>query len=122
MTTHESALGSPGDQIDLGDAAENPVHRMTATLLLVVAGLVSACSTPVWTSPPGSEKYQIGYHEGCDAGYAVAGSPYYERIESAEPNSQNIDYVQGWQEGFDVCKRSYDRIQATIHSVLGTGV
>ena len=90
--------------------------------ILVVASLVSACSTPVWTSPPGSEKYQIGYHEGCDAGYAVAGSPLYERIESAAPNFQNIDYVQGWQEGFDECKRSYDRIQATIHSVLGTGV
>lgn len=89
--------------------------------ILVVAGLVSACSTPTWTSPPGSERYQIGYHEGCDAGYAVAGSPLYERIDSAEPVSQDIDYVHGWYEGFDECKRSYDRIQATIHSIFGTG-
>jgi hypothetical protein len=67
------------------------------TAILVIAGLVSACSTP------------------------VAGSPLYERIDSAEPVSQDIDYVHGWYEGFDECKRSYDRIQATIHSILGTG-
>ena len=88
---------------------------------LVVVGLVSACSTPTWTSPPGSEKFQIGYRDGCDAGYAVAGSPFYDRIGHAEPSYQDSQYVHGWQIGFDDCKRSYDRIQATIHSVLGAG-
>ncbi len=88
---------------------------------LVVAGLVSACSTPTWTSPPGSEKFQVGYRDGCDAGYAVAGSPFYDRIEKAEPSYQDSQYVYGWRIGFDDCQRSYDRIQATIHSFLGTG-
>ncbi len=90
-------------------------------IVLVIAGLVSACSTPTWTSPPGSEKFQVGYHDGCDAGYAVAGSPFYDRIEHAEPSYQDSHYVHGWQIGFGDCKRSYDRIQATIHSVFGAG-
>ncbi len=88
---------------------------------LVVAGLVSACSTPTWTSPPGSEKFQVGYRDGCDAGYAVAGSPFYDRIEQAGPSDQDSQYGYGWRIGFDDCQRSYDRIQATIHSVFGTG-
>ena len=90
--------------------------------ILVIVGFTSACSTPSWTSPPGPEKYQIGYKDGCDVGYAFAGSPFYERRENPILDMQDIDYMHGWQEGFDECKRSYDRIQNTIHSVLGTGV
>jgi hypothetical protein len=91
-------------------------------MVLVVTGLVSACSMPTWTSPPGPERFQIGYHDGCDAGYAVAGSPFYDRIEHAEPGDQDSYYVHGWQVGFHDCKGSSDRIQATIHSFFGTGV
>ncbi len=90
-------------------------------MVLMVAGLVAACSTPTWTSPPGSAKFQVGYHDGCDAGYAVAGSPFYDRIEHAEPSYQDSHYVTGWQVGFIDCKSSYDRIQATIHSFFGPG-
>ncbi len=89
-------------------------------IVLVVAGLVAACSTPTWTSPPGSARFQVGYHDGCDAGYAVAGSPFYDRIEHAEPSYQDSDYVHGWQIGFYECQSSYNRIQTTIHSVFGT--
>ena len=42
--------------------------------VLVVSAVLSACSMPTWTSPPGTESFQIGYRDGCDAGYAVAGS------------------------------------------------
>ncbi len=88
-------------------------------ITLVVAGFVSACSTPTWTSPPGPERFQIGYRDGCDAGYAVAGSPFYDRIEHAEPGDQDSHYAHGWKIGFSDCKRSYDRIQATVHSFFG---
>lgn len=90
--------------------------------VLLVAGFISACSTPTWTSPPGSERFQLGYREGCDAGYAIAGSPFYTRIATAEPLAEDLDYLYGWHQGLDQCKRSYNRIQTTIHSVLGTGV
>jgi hypothetical protein len=88
--------------------------------VMVVSVLLSACSTPTWTSPPGTQTFQVGYRDGCDAGYAVAGSPFYERIENAEPGSQDGEYVNGWHEGYLDCKRSYDRMQATIHSFFST--
>ncbi len=92
--------------------------RLLSTVL-VIGALLSACSTPTWTSPPGPERFQIGYRDGCDAGYTVAGSPFYERIEHSEPGYQDSHYVHGWQIGFIDCKRSYDRIQATVHSFFG---
>ena len=88
--------------------------------LLVIGGLAAGCSTPSWTSPAGTETYQIGYKEGCDSGYAIAGSPMYERIDEASPPFDNAQYVQGWSEGFHSCRTRYNRIQSTIHSVLGT--
>ena len=88
--------------------------------MLLCAGLLAAsCSTPTWTSPPGSERYQIGYKEGCDAGYAVAGSIFYERIERAEPIHDEVDYVNGWEYGYLKCKKKQEHFQATLHSILG---
>ena len=100
------------------------VHKFstafTATFFCVVL-LVSGCSTPTWTSPPGSERYQVGYRDGCDAGYAVAGSFFYERIDSAEPAHDDVDYVHGWQSGYVNCKNKQEHFQATLHSLLGAG-
>ncbi len=76
---------------------------------------------PAWTSPPGPERYQVGYHDGCEAGLAIAGSFFYERIESARPAYEDTDYVTGWKEGYTNCKKKQDRIQATWHSILGEG-
>ncbi len=89
--------------------------------LTLATASVSACSTPTWTSPPGSERYQIGYKDGCDAGYAVAGSPFYDRIDSATAPEADADYQSGWQFGFTDCKASYNHFQATVHSMFGTG-
>ncbi len=98
------------------------VHRASATLATMIlwAGfLATGCSTPAWTSPPGSERYQIGYRDGCDAGYAIGGSFFYERIDSAEPAHDDVDYVNGWKYGFLNCKKKGDHFQATLHSILG---
>jgi hypothetical protein len=93
------------------------------TTMLLWVGLMSAgCATPTWTSPPGSERSQIGYKDGCDAGFAVAGSFFYERIDSAEPAHDDVDYVHGWRAGFVDCKKKQDRVQATLHSMFGTRI
>ena len=100
------------------------VHRISATLTTIflwVGLMATGCATPAWTSPPGSERYQIGYRDGCDAGYAIAGSFFYERIDSAWPAYDDGDYVSGWENGYDQCKRKQDRFQATVHSIFGTG-
>ena len=94
---------------------------LTVVPLLSIGLLVSGCAMPVWTSPPGSERFQIGYKDGCDAGFALAGSSFYERIDQAEPPDKDQDYVYGWQIGLLECKRKQDRVQATLHSMLGTG-
>ena len=99
-----------------------PRNSAALTTVLLLVGLMAAgCSMPTWTSPPGSERFQIGYKDGCDAGFAVAGSSFYERIDSAAPAHDDTDYVQGWQGGFRDCEIRQNRIQATLHSMFGTG-
>ncbi|MFQ5774678.1 MAG: hypothetical protein ACE5GS_09185 [Kiloniellaceae bacterium] len=81
--------------------------------------LLTACTTPLFTMPPGPKDYRVGYQEGCDAGYAYAGSPLYSSIDKAEPPRTDQPYLTGWQSGFERCKRNYQRIQATVSSILG---
>jgi len=89
------------------------------TIFLSIGLIATGCATPTWTSPPGPERFQIGYKDGCGAGYAVAGSFFYERIDSAEPAHDDADYALGWRSGFLDCKRKQNRVQATLHSMFG---
>ena len=86
--------------------------------LLPLAGLLASCALPTFASPPGPLAYRQGYHDGCESGYAVAGSPFYVQpwevgIPQAEP-----DYVAGWTAGLYDCRASFERIQRTIHQAL----
>jgi hypothetical protein len=81
--------------------------------------MVAACTTPMLTMPPGTEGYQIGYHDGCDAGYAYAGSPFYQRSNVTEPPRSVHDYADGWHAGFQRCAGSYQQIQRSINALLG---
>jgi hypothetical protein len=93
--------------------------RMTAPVLLGwVSILIASCAPPQWASPAGPRAFQMGYHEGCDAGYAIAGSPLYQRIDSAKPPRSKEPYLSGWEYGFYDCRGNYDRIQNTIRSIL----
>ena len=78
----------------LGSRLMSAFRIVRLSTLLVIGGLAAGCSTPSWTSPAGTETYQIGYKEGCDSGYAIAGSPMYERIDEASPPFDNAQYVQ----------------------------
>ena len=95
--------------------------RLQATAFLLAALSIGACSTPTWTSPPGTERYQIGYKDGCDAGYAYAGSPFYERSDDTAIPQADVDYQDGWRVGFYECRKSYDHFQATLNSMFGAG-
>ena len=48
-------------------------------------GLLTACTTPMFTMPPGPPSYRVGFHDGCDTGYAYAGSPFYQRAFCVRP-------------------------------------
>jgi hypothetical protein len=94
---------------------------MTTRMWLVLAGAASlaACTTPMFTMPPGPEGYRIGYHDGCDAGYAYAGSPFYAPSNATEPPRATQDYTVGWQAGFQRCVGSYQQIQRGVNALLG---
>ena len=99
-----------------------PGRLISVTILVLAGSLAGGCAAqPVWTSPPGSERFQVGYHAGCEDGLAIAGNSAYDRISTAEPDYQDPDFVHGWQSGFIDCKRKQDRIQATLHSMFGNG-
>ena len=87
--------------------------------VLALSMFLGACTTPMFTMPPGPEDYRVGFHAGCDAGYSAAGSPFYERREDVQPGRSDPNYLRGWQIGFQRCKKNYDRIQTTVYSILG---
>ena len=93
--------------------------RKLQWLTVAVTTLLTACTTPMFTMPPGPEGYRIGYHDGCDAGYAYAGSPFYEHSEVTEPPLATKDYTFGWQAGFQKCAGNYQSIQRAVNVLLG---
>ena len=96
-------------------------RSIQAGLRFLAAVARGAGSTPTWTSPPGPERFQIGYKDGCDAGYASAGSPFYERADNPAVPEADADYQDGWRMGFYECEKSYNHFQATLHSMFGAG-
>jgi len=90
---------------------------LLAALALSIAA--TGCTTPMSTMPPGTTAYRTGFSEGCDAGYSVAGSPFYEKRDEASPQETDKEYVHGWRQGFHRCKRNYDRIQTTVYAIMG---
>jgi hypothetical protein len=92
----------------------------TRLILLCVLASLAACTTPTFTMPPGPRDYRVGYYDGCDAGYAYAGSPFYEPIdaEPAAPAGAEL-YRTGWQIGFNRCRGNYQHIQRTVNFLIG---
>ncbi len=78
-----------------------------------------ACTTPMFTMPPGPPDYRVGFYDGCDAGYAYAGSPFYSEVDTVALTRSDEPYHAGWQAGFDRCRGGYQRIQKAISSVFG---
>jgi hypothetical protein len=64
-------------------------------------------------------RLRIGYHDGCDAGYADAGSPFYESRNATEPARNTADrYAFGWYAGYQTCIGNYQRIQRGINALF----
>lgn len=91
--------------------------RAIVAVLALVA--VAGCTTPWFTRPPGPKAYRDGYSEGCDAGYSVAGSPFYRYRDKVEPPPKGDPQRAGWLAGYDRCKRNHQRIQNTVNSIFG---
>jgi len=96
------------------------MHRLGWPVAAIAGvGLLTACTTPMFTMPPGPLDYRVGFHDGCDAGYAYAGSPFYRHAETTQPPSADQPYASGWNAGFTQCASSYQRIQRATSLILG---
>ena len=93
--------------------------RKRSLALLGALVVVAACSTPQFAAPPGPQDYRVGFHDGCDAGYAWAGSPFYPASNATEPERTDEPYRTGWKAGFSRCLRHYQRIQSTVNAWFG---
>ncbi|HEY3148833.1 MAG TPA: hypothetical protein VGJ75_20895 [Dongiaceae bacterium] len=87
--------------------------------LLSTCVVLAACTTPMFTMPPGPHDYRVGFHDGCDAGYAYAGSPFYAALDTAPTAPAGEPYRSGWQLGFNRCSANYRHIQETVNFLLG---
>jgi len=84
------------------------------------SGLLAGCTTPMSTMPPGAEGFRIGYYDGCDGGYAYAGSPFYEQSDVMDPPpNAKPAYASGWRAGFQKCATHFQRMQRAVSVFAG---
>ena len=93
--------------------------RLRLIAVTILLAVLSGCTTPSFTMPPGSKSYRTGYSDGCGAGYSVAGSLFYKYRESVEPPPKGHPQRVGWLAGFNRCKINYQRIQKVVNAVFG---
>jgi len=100
--------------------AQKGIRGLTR-LFLCIGGylLVAGCTPPLRTMPPGPLGYRVGFHDGCDAGYAYAGSVFYQVSTNTNAPRTDEPYASGWYDGFDTCAEHYQRIQRAIHVFVG---
>ena len=91
--------------------------RMKPPIMLLA--LLSGCTTPTFTMPPGPAAYRAGYHDGCDTGYAYASSPSYAASDVTEPPTLAQPYASGWRGGFERCRDNMQHIERSVSVLLG---
>jgi hypothetical protein len=87
--------------------------------VLVGSFILAGCTAPLRTMPPGPLGYRVGFYDGCDAGYADAGSLFYQTSVGAYPPRTDQPYLGGWHAGYETCRSHYQRIQRAIHVFVG---
>ena len=87
---------------------------MKTIVLIIVVGLVG-CAThgldmrrQELTRQGHPPAYIDGHVEGCSSGTAAAGNPYYRFAKNVQRFESDKLYVQGWNDGFAVCKSQYE--------------
>lgn len=84
-----------------------------ALFVLLTSGALVACQTKIaqvdrMVGAHQPAEYKLGYAEGCDSGYVAAGNPYYRFSKDVARFGTDPLYKSGWEDGFAVCKGSYD--------------
>ena len=86
------------------------MKKLFLTIAMICLAL-TGCATANMRNPVANMPavYQQGYFSGCDSGYVAAGHPYYRFSKDPFKYSSDNLYKQGWDDGFAVCKGSYDQ-------------
>ena len=85
-----------------------PAGRLRATLAALVTTLsLAACGSVEQALierglPPA---YAAGYADGCASGKETAGGLFAEASKDASRYDTDSEYTQGWNEGFEECRR-----------------
>ncbi len=59
-------------------------------------------------APPGPEKFQLGWKDGCHSGISVTGNLNQRQFYNFKQNSQlstDAEYYTGWKVAYDYCQR-----------------
>lgn len=85
-------------------------------LIFTICSFLTACATSLSNvnKRVGANQplpYKEGFAAGCDSGYVAAGHPYYKFNKNVNRFSEDAMYKQGWEDGYGVCKGSYESIQ-----------
>lgn len=89
------------------------------SILLGAAVSLTACTTPYATMRAGPWEYRLGYRDGCDEGYAYAGSPFYAQAYTRPAAPTAEPYRSGWVDGFNRCLDNYQHFQRTVNFLIG---
>jgi hypothetical protein len=89
-------------------------HLIAVALLIGAAGCATTQERVDRQLAGQPVAYREGYAAGCDSGYVAAGHPYYSfRKDLGRFNAEQL-YSGGWNDGFQVCKGSYESIQRAM--------
>lgn len=58
--------------------------------------------------------YRQAYNAGCSSGESAAGNPWKRFTKDVNAYGANPMYVQGWEDGFRVCKGQYEAISRAL--------
>lgn len=61
-------------------------------------------------APPGPEKFQLGWQDGCHSGISVTGNLNQRQFYDFKQNSQlasDAEYYTGWKVAYDFCQRYF---------------
>ncbi len=102
------------------ETADKKNNRKVLAALLLLS--LSACGNylpkagSMWNqnlfegSPPGPEKFQMGWKDGCHSGISVTGNLNQRQFYHYKQNSalaQDPEYYTGWKVAYDFCQRHF---------------
>lgn len=102
--------------------------KMTQLLLILMLafGLTllvgCAASEKTMTQNGHSKEYIQGYKDGCQSGNKASGNVFEAYKKDVNLFQNNIEYTQGWSDGFTQCEKEGDALLGALGKGLNLGL